>query len=232
MDTASIVHWRPPRTGPVLYTQRDPSARPERAQQPRLPGAQNLQAGPVGPSQRSPGQCRVPPGPLWRRAQALPGRPTVYPRSRQQGAPFRFGSRGRGGRRCAAPRCAPARTGPGPLDAASPLLLPAGRAPVAGECGAAGPAGSSSSSSSPVPWKRRPGLPALVPGRAAKLGAGDAGPIRSGAGGRAPAPLPARAALGGRTGWPSVWEGSGLGGAQVAPSCGVQAAAWGCKENS
>lgn len=84
--------------------------------------------------------ARCPHGPSWRRAQPLPGRPGVYPRSRQQGAPFRFGSRGCGGRRCAAPRCAPARTGPGPLDAASPLLLPAGRAPAAGERGAAGAA--------------------------------------------------------------------------------------------
>ncbi|MBZ3884503.1 Unconventional myosin-XVIIIa [Sciurus carolinensis] len=51
---------------------------------------------------------------IWRRARVLSGRPGVYPPSRQQGAPFRLCSRGRGGRRCAAPRCAPARTGPGP----------------------------------------------------------------------------------------------------------------------
>lgn len=146
--------------------------------------------------------ARCPHGPFWTRAQRLPGRPGVYPRSRQQGAPFRLGARGCGGRRCAAPRCAPARTGPGPLDAASPLLLPAGRAPAAGERGAAGAAargrpgpgeagggsggagssreggraeGPAGSSSPTVPWKRRPGLPAPVPGCAAELGAQERG---------------------------------------------------------
>lgn len=45
----------------------------------------------------SQGSAGCPHGPLWRRAQALPGRRGVYPRSRQQGAPFRLGSRGGGG---------------------------------------------------------------------------------------------------------------------------------------
>lgn len=90
---------------------------------------------------------------------------------------------------------------------------------------AAGPVGSSSS---PVPWKRRPGLPAPVPGRAAQLGAGTRGRPGGGREGELRPLLPPRGAGGGRTGWPSVSGGrSGLGGAQVAPSCGVEAAARG-----
>ena len=138
LDTASRVHQCLPRTEPVLYIQHDPGACPGHAQQPPMPSADRTsRQGLSDPDRGLQGSSRCPPGPLWRSAQALPGRPAVYPRSRQQGAPFRLGSCGRGGRRCAAPCCAPARTGPGPLDAASPLLLPAGRAPAAGECGAA-----------------------------------------------------------------------------------------------
>lgn len=64
-------------------------------------------------TERSRSSARCPHGPFWRRAQPLPGRPGVYPRSRQQGAPFRLGSRGYGGRRCAAPRRAALLPGPG-----------------------------------------------------------------------------------------------------------------------
>lgn len=260
MDTASRVHWRPPRTGPVLYPQRDSSARPGRAQQPRMQGVE-----------QPPGRAS---GTLTEVSRVAPGarlaRSGGAPRCRQEGRLFIPGAASRelpfGSARAAAGGGAALRRAallPGPgrgrwMPRLRSCSLPGGlRWPVsAGRRGrplgdrpgpgwgwrgggagsgreggrAAGPAGSSSSS--PVPWKRRPGLPAPVPGRAAQLGAGDAGPIRSGAGGRAPAPLPARAARGGRTGWPSVWGGLGLGGAQVAPSCWVQAAGWGCKEDS
>lgn len=108
---------------------------------------QNLQTGPFGHGQKFPRAvpARCPHGPLWRRALALPRRRGIYPRSRQQGAPLRLGLRGGEGRCCASRRCtalrsALARTGPGPLDAVSQLVLPAGRAPAAGECGMAGAA--------------------------------------------------------------------------------------------
>lgn len=87
---------------------------------------------------------------------------------------------------------------------------------------AAGPA---CSSSFPVPWKQRPGLPAPVPGRAADFGAREWGQISRGWEGELRPLLPARGTQGGRAGWPSVWGNLGIGGAQLALSCGVEAAA-------
>lgn len=213
------------------------------------------QTGPLGRTSRtrtevSQGSAWCPHGSLWRRAQSLPGRPGVYPRSRQQGAPFRLRSRGRGGRCCAAPSCALARTQPGPLDAASRFLLPAGRAPAAGECRAAGTAarrragpgwaaeraragkaGGRRGPSTPPP-SLSPGssgpdsrLPSLAAPRSSAPGSGGR-PGEAGKGELRPL-LPAPGARGGRAGWPSVWRDLGLREAQVALSCGVEAAASG-----
>lgn len=142
---------------------------------------------------------------------------------------------------CAALRSSPDRAGP--LDAASPLLLPAGPAPAVGECGAAGAAGwrarrggaagsgrgggraagPAGSRSPRVPWKQRPGLPApaLVPAAPAELGAREWG--RSGGAGRTSSgPLPAGGGEAGQGGF----QFGGLGGS--GEPCGPELPGGGC----
>lgn len=189
---------------PVLYIQYDPSACPVDVQQHLVPSATRPQAGPLIHEQRSP---RAVP---WARVAGSGGAPRRCPEGRafipgvaSRELPFGSACATAGGG--AAPRCAPARTGPGPLDASSPLLLPAGRAPAAGESGetgatawwagrgggagsgreggrAAGPAGSCSPHCPLEAAARTPGsgLRSLVCGCAAELGSREWGPTGRG----------------------------------------------------